>query len=78
MYAPDTRNALKIPEVSTAGVPYSKNGPCLEDPPLYSPSWKPDQNAKELKPSDVPEAAAPQKKKRKWWPFYGEKVRVLP
>jgi hypothetical protein len=35
MSAPDTRNAVKIPELATAEPEHSKNEPCLAQPPKF-------------------------------------------
>lgn len=68
--APDTRNALRIPEVSEPAKVRSKSDPCLEAPPTYSPGWQPDQKAQEVKPGDPgTESAEPKKKRRWWWPW---------
>ena len=51
--APDTRGAMRIPDLNEPEVPLPKSAPCIDSPPKYS-------NNARLEP------AAPAKKSR-WW-----------
>ena len=62
--APDTRNALHIPDLKEPERPRGKSEPCLDEPPSFSAGWKPDEKAA----GDVPGEQS-EKKRRWWWPF---------
>ena len=38
--APDTRAALRIPDVSAVEAPLKANDPCLDEPPRFAPNAK--------------------------------------
>ncbi len=68
---PDTRNALRIPELKEPEKPpRPKDGPCLEQPPTFTPGWqpeaaKPGEKTGADQPTPDTEQAPPPKKKRR-------------
>src|SRR5690606_21258014 len=60
---PDTSNALRIPDLAQAERIRPPSAPCLEDPPLYTPGWQPEE--KRIDPN-APEAAGEAQKKNRW------------
>jgi hypothetical protein len=58
MSAPDTRNAIKIPELATAEAGHSKNEPCLAQPPKFYAKAAP-ATAKPAAPAAPAGATAP-------------------
>jgi hypothetical protein len=63
--APDTRNALKIPELNEPAPPprRSKSEPCLEGPPAYTAGWSPEERPAE-QPKGKSEPQPVKKEKR--------------
>jgi hypothetical protein len=62
--APDTANALRVPDLNTPEPLRPGGAPCLEEPPPYTPGWRPEENTEgEGAPVEV------QKKRRWWWPW---------
>lgn len=67
--APDTTAALRIPELKQPERVRRSSEPCLEDPPLYTPGWKPEEKRQDPNAPAPAEGTPEPKKKHWWWPF---------
>jgi hypothetical protein len=66
--AADTSQALRIPDLAQAERVRRPSEPCLEDPPMYTAGWQPEENRQD--PNAPPGTGAEEpKKQRWWWPF---------
>ena len=69
--APNTRGALRIPELSEPEAPRKLTDPCLDEPPRYNPAARLLPAGKDGKARGGARDADEGGRRRWWWPFGG-------